>query len=118
MLRRRSRVVRFRATGIITSPGRANHREPIMHFTIDGRRYSVVIAQNPPLLDGLPCRAKIDHGRQKILLSPELARHERRRELFHELRHAWVAARGRAADDESDAAQAAEMMDVLMQQYL
>jgi hypothetical protein len=89
-----------------------------MHFTIDDKRYVVGIAARPLILDGQPCKAKLARGNCTIWLSNELPRHERRRELFHELRHAWVDARGIASDEEADAIAAAEMMDTFMEQYL
>lgn len=88
-----------------------------MQFKIDGKRYVVRVASSVLTLNGEPCRAKLDRPRRVIWLSPQLPRHERRRELLHELRHAWVDAHGVPGDEEADAAQAAEMMDVLMRQY-
>lgn len=70
------------------------------------------------MLNGQPRRAKIDPRSCRILLSAELKRHERKRELFHELRHAWVEAHGRASDDEADADQFADATLALTEQYL
>lgn len=88
-----------------------------MHFEFDGRSFSVVISARPLMLDGEVCRAKRDLQHRRLLLSGQLPRNERRRELFHELRHLWIDRRGLPKDEESDAAQSAEWMDEAMSQY-
>lgn len=88
-----------------------------MQFTIQRIANTVVIASRPILLNGQPCKAKIDPARKRILISHDVPRDERRRVLLHELRHLWVNAHGATNDPEVDADQAAEMMDALMRQY-
>lgn len=89
-----------------------------MQFTIKGQVYPVRISSRPLFLDGDSCDAKIDLTHARILISNQLPRHERKRALLHELRHGWVEAHGRATSEEADADDVAEMMDVLMSQYL
>lgn len=89
-----------------------------MHFEFGDRRYIVTIAARPLILLGQPCRAKFDPVGRRVMLSDQLPRHERRRELFHELRHCWVDAHGVAADHEADADDSSRMMDCLLDQYL
>jgi hypothetical protein len=89
-----------------------------MHFDISGERYTVVIASRPLIVNKQPAKAKIEHGSLRILISDQLPRHQRKLELLHELRHAWINAYGPASNSEADANQAAEMMSVVMEQYL
>lgn len=89
-----------------------------MHFTINSRLIAVRISPRPLFIDGQPCRAKLDRALSIIWLSDQLKRHERRKEVFHELRHLWIDATGHARDDESDAIQAAEMMDLVLEQFM
>lgn len=89
-----------------------------MHFDFDQRRYVVQIAPRTLVLDGQPCRAKLDRTRAIIWLSDQLPSNGRRLALFHELRHLWIDTHGKAVDEESDADQAAEMMDAMLEQYL
>lgn len=89
-----------------------------MHFEINGTRYAVAISTRPILLDGEPCKARIDHRAGRIWLSGTLEKHERRFYLLHELRHGWIGAHGRASDPEADADQAAQMMGDIMDGYL
>lgn len=88
-----------------------------MHFAIKGQRYAVAISARPLLIDGEPCRAKIDHRNHRIWLSDQVAKDERRRLLMHELRHAWVNAHGRKLDAEGDADDGGEMLDEVPRQY-
>lgn len=90
-----------------------------MHFQFEGRRRLVVgIAKRTLVKNGQPAAAKIDVAGGRIWLSDQLAKHERRKKLFHELRHAWTDARGPTVDTESDADDASEMMMEVMDQYL
>lgn len=89
-----------------------------MHFTINAQRYIVTIASRPIVLDGDLCRAKIDHRHGRILICGKLPRHERRRELFHELTHAWRQRRGQPKSEEQDAIESSEMMDFVLAKYL
>jgi len=89
-----------------------------MRFTLGDKHFTVVIAARPLMLDGQPRLAKLDRARGYIWISDQLPRHDRRQELFHELRHVWVDRHGRPVDDEADAVNAAQMMDWLHDQYL
>lgn len=89
-----------------------------MHFVIKGIAYTVEVAPRPLFMKGQPCKARLDPYDRKILISDQLPRHERRKELFHELRHAWIIAYGKASTEEADADQAAEMMDEIAQQFI
>lgn len=93
-------------------------RGHVMHFIIKGLAYTVEISPRPIFHKGQPCKAKLDPHARKIIIADQLPREERRRELFHELRHAWIIAFGKAEGEEADADQAAEMMDELTSQYI
>lgn len=81
-----------------------------MLFTLDDRRVPVRIATRTLIVQGQPAMAKYDPASGCIWLSDQLPRHERRRKLFHELRHFWRDVRGLSRDDEEDADDVAEMM--------
>lgn len=89
-----------------------------MHFQINGQRYVIIIASRPIVLGGDVCRAKIDHRGKRILICGKLKHHERRRELFHELTHAWRNAHGMPTTEEQDADASGEMMDAILEQYM
>lgn len=89
-----------------------------MRFTINSKVYTVGIAARPIILCGEALQAKIDHLNGRIWLSGQLAPTDRRKQLFHEFRHGWVVAHGRATGDEADADQFADAAEALMDQYL
>jgi hypothetical protein len=89
-----------------------------VHFDINNRRFTVQIAPRALILEGQPSKAKLDRVRGIVWISDQVPSNQRRLILLHELRHLWVDAHGRAADDETDADQAAAMMDTIMQGYL
>lgn len=80
-----------------------------MFLTVNGNRYVIVIVAGALMLDGQAVRARIDHRNKRILISDQVPRHERRLILFHEARHAHIAASGHATTDEQDADVFAEM---------
>lgn len=82
-----------------------------MRFSIGDRAYTVHISPRPIYLDGHECDGRIDPDAGRIMLDGQLPRHDRRRVLLHELRHAWVIEYGRAGDDEADADDAAAFSD-------
>lgn len=89
-----------------------------MHFDFGQKRYVVSIAGRPLMMGGQACRAKVDHVHCKIWISDQLPKHERRRLLFHELRHGWIDLHGRAQTVEADADDVAAMMDDVLEQYM
>jgi hypothetical protein len=101
------------------APGVPDHEfGGAMRFTIAARTFRVFISGWPLLLDGVPCLAKLDRTNHRILIAGELPRHDRRRELFHELRHCWIDAFGVPDGIEPDANTTGTMFDVLLPQYL
>lgn len=89
-----------------------------MQFSlINGATFTVAIWPRPLFVDGQPAKAKIDYVGRRILISDQLARDERRRALFHELRHCWVQTRGRVSGAEADAIDVAELMDTILDAY-
>lgn len=81
-----------------------------MLFHVDNRQAPVRISTRTLLVGGQPVMASYDPVASCIWLSDQLPRHERRKRLFHELRHFWRDVRGLARDDESDAEDVADMM--------
>jgi hypothetical protein len=105
---------KLRITTIQAGPRSPNAR---MSFDVDGE-YSVSIAARPLILDGQPCRAKIDLTSRRIQLSDQLPRRQRRQKLLHELAHAWRDHHAKPADDESEADDLAAFADAMLTQYL
>lgn len=88
-----------------------------MHFDLGKKRYAVRVWPETLKLDGETCDAKIEHIRQRILIAHDVPRHKRKSFLRHELRHAWVEANGRAADNEGDAVDVTAFADWFDEQY-
>lgn len=88
-----------------------------MHFDFGGRRFVVAIAPRPLFVDGQPAKGKTDRPRCRVWLGDQLPRHERRKTLFHELKHLWNDLHGLPVNEEEDAVQTGEFIDAMMDQY-
>lgn len=90
-----------------------------MHFTLNDRRYVVTITSAPIMSNGEPRQAVLDRRHRRILISNEVARHERRIRLFHELAHVFDDIHGppAAGDEEGLAHDRAAFSEWIHEQY-
>lgn len=72
-----------------------------MRFDFCGEQFTVSVIDNL-IRDGILCDGYFEPGARRVLISTVAT--DRKRTLFHELRHAWIFALGqRGIDPESDA---------------
>ena len=90
-----------------------------MQFNLSpGYTLAVRISQKPLIFEGKPIDGMIDDSRRIIWISCDVGARDRRRVLFHELRHGWTFARGGKPDgDEADAIDVAALMDMIDEQF-
>lgn len=85
-----------------------------MQFQICGEVFTVVVVDNL-VRDGELCDGYFEPDTKRVLISTLAP--DRKRTLFHELRHAWVFSLGqRGIDPETDAIDVAAFADVVSQQ--
>lgn len=85
-----------------------------MKFEFCGEVFSVAIVDNL-VRDGGLCDGYFEPSGRRVLISSVAG--DRKRTLFHELRHAWIFALGqRGIDPESDAIDVAAFADVVSEQ--
>lgn len=85
-----------------------------MQFEFCGEKFAVSVVDNL-VRDGVLCDGYFEPEQRRVLISILAA--DRKRTLFHELRHAWIFALGtRGVDAESDAIDVAAFADVVNDQ--
>jgi hypothetical protein len=88
-----------------------------VYFTIAGKRFVVLVSSRQIIRIGIARRAWFDSSGKRILISADVPREERRRELFHELRHGWTENHGLPGDSESDAISVSTFNDAMLEQF-
>lgn len=90
-----------------------------MQFNLSpGYILTVRISRKPIVTDGKQLDGQIDPERRIVWISCDVPLKDRRRVLFHELRHGWVYARGgKPEGDEADALDVAAFMDAVDEQF-
>jgi hypothetical protein len=88
-------------------------------FDVGGgsRKCVVAISPRPIFVGGESAEAALDAARGLIWLSDQLPKTERRKKLFHELRHFWRLIRGIVDGDEADAIDYSELTDAIWEQF-
>jgi hypothetical protein len=85
-----------------------------MRFDFCGEQFTVSVIDNL-IRDGILCDGYFEPGARRVLISTVAT--DRKRTLFHELRHAWIFALGqRGIDPESDAVDVAAFADIVSDQ--